>query len=653
MKKLMIFLAILFTVAGVARAEFYTFGTDGGAYDMTDDGSVVVGIYFPGEVALWTVDGGFQSIGYGDPNHTPFVSISGDGSTVAASMLNPDNSLYEAAKWTEAGGWELLGGLPGGGSSGFTLSTAWGISGDGSTVVGLGWQDAGTAVAMKWDAGGGTGLIQTPNGESSRASAVSADGSTIVGWYGAWEGPVFHDRRPTRWVNGGAEDVFLGHMHGEATNTNADGSMIVGHVNFDGAWNKTAFKYTDADGVTDLGLLVPDIYGTALSIANDVAEDGTVVGWSGDDWAWDPEGISQGCVWLPDGTIMTAHDYLESRGVTVELPPGGPMGDWRIRSVMAISDDGHILAGTAMSPMYELIGWYAVIPVPVYTMDVTIRGEVEYNQVNNGLFAGVSTGDPVTINFQVSTDDYLDSEYYNVRGYNIIPGSFTQTLGSVSVGLADPFPAGETPRFILRNNDPVSDGFFIESTNIDWSYNGLPLNEPGQIADWFGSRCDVGYSQALDSLDIIDAVGIYDYTNLESFYFTVNDEWADAIGLIFTDMEISIFHPFEVSIDCLTPTLTLPDMGSFEVSAVNNTDELIQVQGALNVTLCYGNTINNIRRGTTNLSAGETFSQNWAMNIPRYNSTCNCDLVWTLVGTDLATGSEMEDSCIITTDCDF
>jgi len=650
MKKLMICLAILFTVATMARAEFYTFGTEGGAYDMTDDGSLVVGLY-NGEIALWTVDGGLVPLAMGDFNGTPFVSISGDGTTVAASLENPKTLMYEAAKWTEAGGWELLGGLPGGGSSGNSMSTSWGINGDGSTMVGLGWQDAGTAVAMQWTAAGGAGLIQTANDESSRASGVSADGSTIVGWYGAWEGDVFHDRRPTRWVDGGAEDVFLGHMHGEATNTNADGSMIIGHVNFDGAWNKTAFKYTDADGVTDLGLLVPDIYGTALSIANDVSEDGTVVGWSGDDWAWDPEGLPVGVVWLPDGTGIPAHDYLESMGVTVELPPGGPMGDWRIRSVMSISDDGSILCGTATNPMREFIGWYAVIPAQ--TLKVTVTGSVEWNQVNFGVFADVAYGDPVTMTFEVTSDNYLDSPSYPTRGYTIDQDSYTLTVGSATVSLADPYPDGQVPYFVLSNDDPVSDGFFIASNNVDWPWPGLPLNEAGVIGEPFESHFDVGYEgDTLTSLDIRDAVGIYTYDGLTRFYFNVVDMGMEPIGLEFTQFEISVVGPFDASIDCLTPVMALPDMGGFQVDLTSNSDTVINVGAHVDVTLCNGVTYSNVRAGNTVLGVGETYTRSWTMPIPALATTCGCDLIWTVVGYDTTTLVEDVDSCTVTTTCE-
>ncbi len=649
MKKLMICLAILFAVATGAKAEFYTFGTEGGAMDMTDDGSMVVGLY-NGVVALWTVDGGLVPIATGEFNGTPFASISGDGTTVAATLENTETALWETAKWTEAGGWELLGGLPGGGSSDAHLSSGWGINGDGSTIVGLGWQDAGTAVAMQWTADGGAGLIQTPNGESSRASGISADGSVIVGWYGAWEGDVFHDRRPTRWVNGGAEDVFMGHILGEATNTNADGTVIVGHAMFDGAWNQTAFKYTDADGVTDLGLLVPDEYGTALSVANDVSETGIVVGWSGDDWAWDPAGLPMGAVWLPDGTGMSAQEYLESKGVTVELPPGGPFGDWWIRSVMSISDDGRILTGTATNPMRQFIGWYAVIPPQ--TVNVTVTGEVEWNQVNFGIFADVNAGDPVTMTFEVSSDNYFDSPTYPTRGYAIDQDSYVLTVGSATVSLANPYPDGQVPYFVLRNNDPAADGFFIASNNVDYPYPGLPLNEPGVIGEPFESHYDVGYTEeTLSSLDILDAVGIYDYTGLTRFYFNIVDLGMEPIGLLFTQMEIGVVGPFDVSIDCLTPVMTLPEIGSFSVDVTNTSDSMIEVVGQVDVTLCNGVTYSNVRAGETMLNFGETYNNSWSQPIPAYPTTCGCDLIWTVVAHETATMVEATDSCTVTTTC--
>jgi hypothetical protein len=178
------------------------------------------------------------------------------------------------------------------------------------------------------------------------------------------------------------------------------------------------------------------------------------------------------------------------------------------------------------------------VPASADEVVVEIQGEVEYNQVNSGLFADVMSGDPVTITFTLDSDNYLDSDTYNTRGYVIDHASFNQTMGSVNIGLLDPYTDGFTPYFVLRDGDPVADGF-IFSHGTDWPAS-LWLNEPGNLDDWFGSHFEVGYEgDVLSSLDILDAIGTYDYTGLTSFYFTVQDAWADAIGLIFTQMTIS------------------------------------------------------------------------------------------------------------------
>jgi hypothetical protein len=91
----------------------------------------------------------------------------------------------------------------------------------------------------------------TESPASSRASKISADGSTIVGWYG---GQIF-DRRPTRWTNGGDPDLFLGDVLGEATAATSDGSVIVGGaIPPDGSFGQ-AFVYSDDSGGTSLGVL--------------------------------------------------------------------------------------------------------------------------------------------------------------------------------------------------------------------------------------------------------------------------------------------------------------------------------------------------------------------------------------------------------------
>ncbi|MCA9286908.1 MAG: hypothetical protein KDA22_16920, partial [Phycisphaerales bacterium] len=169
---------------------------------------------------------------------------------------------------------------------------------------------------------------------------------------------------------------------------------------------------------------------------------------------------------------------------------------------------------------------------------VNIYGEVEFNQVSFGDFGNVNPGDAALISFMVDSDVFMDSGSFPTRGYEIIQSSFTLTLGSVTAGLQNPYPAGMTPYFVLRNNDPAVDGFFLSSGGVDFP-NGVSTDVPGGVDPFFGADFSVSYSgDTLDSLDILDALGTYDFTGLGSFYYAVTDGPFDAMGMIFDHMEI-------------------------------------------------------------------------------------------------------------------
>jgi len=172
------------------------------------------------------------------------------------------------------------------------------------------------------------------------------------------------------------------------------------------------------------------------------------------------------------------------------------------------------------------------------TYTVEMIATVEFNLIGSGGFADISSGDAVLIEFTLDSENYVDSETYPTRGYVIDMMSFWVHMGDVTVGLQDPYPDGLTPHFVLRNNDPAVDGFFI-SHGTDWP-SSLPLNEPGGIDPYFGQVFEVGYDgDTLDSLDIADAVGTYAYDGLTNFYFGVVDGPVDVIGFDFTQFTIS------------------------------------------------------------------------------------------------------------------
>ena len=170
-------------------------------------------------------------------------------------------------------------------------------------------------------------------------------------------------------------------------------------------------------------------------------------------------------------------------------------------------------------------------------VQVTVEGEVEFNLINNGIFASAAAGDLATVSFTVDSNQFTDSPTFPVRGYPIDPSSFTLNIGAISVPIESPLPPGSTPYFSIRNDDPAVDGFLI--TDQVAFPNGVPLEAPG-IFGSFRNNFSVTYGGGtLASFDILAAVGTYDFTGLMGFNWVLNDGPADAMGLIFSQMTIS------------------------------------------------------------------------------------------------------------------
>jgi probable HAF family extracellular repeat protein len=134
-----------------------------------------------------------------------------------------------------------LGALPGG-----SLSGAYGVSADGSVVVGWSLNAARYWRAFRWTASGGMqDLGALPGGSLSGAYGVSADGSVVVGWSLNAAG----ERRPLRWTAAGAmQDLgaLPGSVWSEARGVSADGSIVVGLS------GGRAFRWTATGGMEDL-----------------------------------------------------------------------------------------------------------------------------------------------------------------------------------------------------------------------------------------------------------------------------------------------------------------------------------------------------------------------------------------------------------------
>ncbi len=202
------------------------------ANDVSDDGLVVVGEALSGNLQAfrWTAAEGVTSVGTLEAGgFSDAYGISGDGSVVVGASSSPRYpGQTEAFVWTAAAGLAGIGGDP----SGEFFSTAWDASFDGSILGGVGFVAGGPAAqAFLWtQEAGGHSL-----GFSGQVFALSANGSVAVGYttIGGESAFVWDAVNGMRLV----QDVvatelgldLTGWTLKQATGISADGRTIVGH----------------------------------------------------------------------------------------------------------------------------------------------------------------------------------------------------------------------------------------------------------------------------------------------------------------------------------------------------------------------------------------------------------------------------------------
>ena len=293
-------------------------------FALSGDGSVMAANY-GGEIYRWTAAGGFQDLGPGDFLSSA-IGISRDASTIISGHI-ASVGISSPALWNANGVVDL--GHPADGCS--TLANSWGsgygVNANGTVAVGLAW-NCSSAEGFEWTAKTGNVSLGHPAGNhSSRASAISANGKTIVGF---WEDPT-GPRRPVRWV-GGKPDLFLGTAPlGEATAVSSDGTQIVGQTP-ETSGRFVAFLYSDKSGLLTLGTITPSP--NDQSIANGISDNGRVIGWSGDPFG---KGI-EAFIWTSPLGMKNLASVLNRLGANI---PASTI----LTTAVSISADGSTMVG--------------------------------------------------------------------------------------------------------------------------------------------------------------------------------------------------------------------------------------------------------------------------------------------------------------------
>jgi hypothetical protein len=170
-------------------------------------------------------------------------------------------------------------------------------------------------------------------------------------------------------------------------------------------------------------------------------------------------------------------------------------------------------------------------------VEVTITGTVIFNGISDPPLSSVGGGDFAVVSFKVDSDDFVDGVPGDVRGYVIDQSSFSLSFDTpLTMGLLDPFPAGETPYFGIVDGFPVSDGFYVSTSPV--SEGGVPLEQ-----EPFNFNYGTGYvGETLDSLDILDAVGTYQFDGLTRFALNLWAIFPDnvALEMDFAQMTIEV-----------------------------------------------------------------------------------------------------------------
>ena len=161
------------------------------------------------------------------------------------------------------------------------------------------------------------------------------------------------------------------------------------------------------------------------------------------------------------------------------------------------------------------------------TVAISVRGQVVSNFITTPPLNGVPVGNTGVMSFTVDSNNFIDGIPGDLRSYPINPSSFALTFqpSGVTVGLANPFPAGQTPYFTLVDGFPVADGFFVSTSTV--SPGGVPISQSPLQAN-----LELGYAgTTLSSLNILNAFGTYNFTGLTRFSFNLWQASPDNVRL--------------------------------------------------------------------------------------------------------------------------
>ena len=293
-------LALAVSSVSISQAQFYKLGGVDTPTSVNNNG--VVAGYDSQQYFTWTSGGGKVGHGGAIPGNgnggTP--RISEDGKTLGGTSYNTQTGLSEIASCDlTTDNWTTFGSL--GASSGSSASSGFGMTADGKTLTGNAWVNAGNANAIVVNNGVLTDLGTSVAGRSSRADAISDDGSLIGGYQDQFDGY----RAAAVWQNG-VQTVLMNGADplGQVNDVSGDGNWAVGGGNY--ALNGSAYKWNKNTGLVELdNPFAADGWSMTATATN---FDGSVVVGYAEDFFFD----RRGWIWTQQTGTMAMEDYAST-----------------------------------------------------------------------------------------------------------------------------------------------------------------------------------------------------------------------------------------------------------------------------------------------------------------------------------------------------
>ncbi len=319
---------------------------------ISGDGSAAVGecFYVTSSGALrtqpfrWTPQSGIQSLGTLPPDSFSFANgVSADGLIVAGE------SGGTAFHWSASTGIQALPGLGG-------ASSASAVSGDGSVIVGYATAPAtGERRLVRWTNGGSPQELGSPGGSNSVAPrSVSRDGSVVSGM--TFDGPqpgLWRWTQTQGFENLGSFGAATPLLNGGS----ADASVLVGTA-YDTSFPESAFRWSVPAGFVQLDPL--SNYSEARALATNGAGN-IVVGSCGSE----AQGTSVACLWGESLLPIDVGGHFTSLGLDLT--------GWTLTNCTGVSDDGTVFTGRGIHNGV-VAGWVVTIPAPGTTLPMALAG---------------------------------------------------------------------------------------------------------------------------------------------------------------------------------------------------------------------------------------------------------------------------------------